>query len=150
MKNSVTQMPPLAELLIDQSPDAIVFADTAGTICVWNAAAERIFGFSASDALGKTQEIIIPERFRDAHRRGFERALAERRTRYAGQALPTRALRADGTQIYVELTFSIVLDAEGDVLGALAHARDITDRFQKERAARKRLQELEEGLACKA
>ena len=130
----------LQELLIEQSPDAVIFADSAGMIRIWNAAAERIFGFTKNDALGANLNIIIPERLRDAHWRGFERALAERTTKYAGQALPTRAVRSDGSQIYVELTFAIVIDAKGDVLGALAHARDITKRFEKERADRKNLQ----------
>lgn len=130
----------LQELLIEQSPDAVIFADSAGIIRIWNTAAERIFGFTKSDALGANLNIIIPERLRDAHWRGFERALAERTTKYAGQALPTKAVRSDGSQIYVELTFAIVIDAKGDVLGALAHARDITKRFEKERADRQNLQ----------
>jgi PAS domain S-box-containing protein len=146
MNADAKQFSNLAELLVEQSPDGIVFADKAGIIRVWNTAAERIFGFAAGDALGANLNIIIPERLRDAHWRGFERALAERTTKYAGQALPTRAIRSDGTQIYVELSFAIVLDAEGAVLGALAHARDITERFEKERVDRKRLQELEKIL----
>ncbi|MDQ1277376.1 MAG: hypothetical protein QG555_416, partial [Thermodesulfobacteriota bacterium] len=64
--------------------------------------------------------------------------------------LPTIAIRSDGTYLYAELSFAIVLDAKSDVLGALAHARDITERFEKERVDRKRLRELEKILACKA
>jgi PAS domain S-box-containing protein len=146
MKAGMLQFPDLADRLVEQSPDAIIFADTKGIIRVWNSAAERIFGFSESDALGANLNIIIPEHLRGAHWRGFERALAERTTKYAGQALPTRSIRADGAQIYVELSFAIVLDVEGGVLGALANARDITERFRKERVDRKRLQELEKAL----
>lgn len=150
MNYDPTQIPHLAELLIDQSPDAIVFADASGIIRVWNAAAVRIFGFTENDALGANLNIIIPERFRDAHWRGYKRALDEHTTKYVGHALPTKALRSDGTQIYVELTFAIILDANDGVLGALAHARDITVRFEKERADRKRLQELGEAPDRKA
>lgn len=146
MNADVALSPNLAEMLVEQSPDAIVYADTAGSILVWNAAAERIFGFSKGDAVGSNLDIIIPERFREAHWRGFARALAERATKYVGRSLPTRALRADGAQIYVELSFAIVLDVNGVALGALAHARDITQRFEKERADRRRLQELEKAL----
>ncbi len=146
MKPDATQFPNLAEMLVEQSPDAIVFADTAGIIRVWNMAAERIFGFTKSEALGANLNIIIPEHLREAHWRGFERALGERATKYAGQALPTKSVRSDGIQIYVELSFAIVLDADGGVLGALAHARDITERFEKARVDRKRLQELEKKL----
>ncbi len=130
----------LAQLLIAQGPDAVVFADTTGTIQVWNAAAERIFGFTQREALGASLDLIIPERFRAAHWRGFERALAEGTTKYLGHSLPTRALRADGTQIYVELSFSIIVDAQASVIGALAQARDITERFEKERVAREQRQ----------
>lgn len=150
MNADATIIPNLQELLIEQSPDAVIFADKAGIIRVWNTAAERIFGFTKSDALGANLNIIIPERLREAHWRGFERALAERTTKYGGQVLPTRAVRSDGAQIYVELSFAIVLDAKGNVLGALAHARDITKRFEKERVDRKRLQELEKLLDGKA
>lgn len=146
MSADTTEFPNLAQLLVEQSPDAIVFADTAGAIRVWNAAAERVFGFAGRDALGKNLDIIVPERFREAHWRGFERALAEGVTKYVGRSLPTRSMRSDGTQIYVELSFAIILDANGVALGALAHARDITERFEKERTERKRLQELEQAL----
>ena len=67
-------------------------------------------------------------------------------TKYAGQSLPTRALRGDGKQFYVELSFAIVRDDDGKVAGALATARDITERFEQDRASRRRLAELEESL----
>ncbi len=135
-----------AAALIEQSPDAVIFADREGTIRTWNVAAERIFGFPAADALGQNLDIIIPERFRPAHWTGFERAMGEAKTKYVGQSLPTRALRADGSQFYVELGFAIVVSG-GEAIGALATARDITERFEKERADRARLKELEAKVA---
>jgi PAS domain S-box-containing protein len=137
MSTNTTKLSDLALMLVEQSSDGVVFADKKGIIRVWNSAAERIFGYTAGDAIGANLNIIIPERFRDAHWRGFERAISECATKYAGKSMPTRAVRSDGTQIYVELSFSIIVDANGDVLGALAHARDITERFEKERADRK-------------
>lgn len=135
----------LARLLFEQAPDGIVFADREGRIRAWNAAAERIFGVRAEHALGETLDLIIPEQFREAHWRGYDRALEEGVTKYEGRHLPTRSHRADGTTIYVELSFAIVKDGQ-EVLGALAHVRDITERFQRERENRKRLQELERRL----
>ncbi|MAE93044.1 MAG: hypothetical protein CL910_00145 [Deltaproteobacteria bacterium] len=132
--------------LVDQAPDAMILADTEGRIRVWNPAATRVFGFASGTAIGASLDIIIPERFREAHWRGFRRALADGTTKYLGQALPTRATRADGTPIYVELSFSIVLDGEGRVCGALAQARDISERFEKERSDRKRIEELERAI----
>jgi|WetSurMetagenome_2_1015567.scaffolds.fasta_scaffold856154_2 PAS domain S-box-containing protein len=149
MNDDTTQLYNLAELMVEQAPDGIVFADKKGIIRVWNTAAERVFGFRTIDAIGANLNIIIPEQFRVAHWLGFERAINERSTKYAGKSMPTKAVRSDGTQIYVELSFSIILDINGDVLGALAHARDVTERFEKERAARKRLQKLGKILDSK-
>jgi PAS domain S-box-containing protein len=59
-----------------------------------------------------------------------------------GQAMPTKALRADGSTIYVELSFAIIHEG-GEVTGAMAAARDITERFERERTMRRRLRELE-------
>ncbi|HUH36423.1 MAG TPA: PAS domain S-box protein [Spongiibacteraceae bacterium] len=136
------------ERLVAHSPDAMIFADREGLIRVWNAAAERIFGFTGTQAIGASLDIIIPEALRDAHWQGYARAMQAGRTRHVGQALPTKALRADGQVIYVELGFSVIVDATGGAAGALATARDISARFQQERARRKRLQELEQQLAA--
>jgi PAS domain S-box-containing protein len=134
---------PEAAALLDQAPDAVVFADPTGTIRYWNAAAERVFGHPASAAIGTNLDLIIPEQFREAHWRGFERALEAGETKYLGQSLPTKALRAGGAEIYVELAFAIVRDGAGNILGALAHARDINERFTRDREMRRRLRELE-------
>jgi len=134
----------LAELLVAQAPDAVIFADVGGSIRTWNAAAEAMFGYPAADALGKRLDIIVPEQFRQQHWAGYERALAAGDTKYRGQALPTRASRASGDTFYVELSFAIVHGTDGAVIGALAHARDITERFERDRANRRRLKELED------
>ena len=133
----------LARTLLDQNPDAVIYAGTDGMIAYWNAAAQRVFGHSAEAAIGQSLDLIIPEQFRDAHWTGYDRALGEKATKYAGQALATRATRADGETIYVELGFSIVLDSAGEAIGALATARDITERFNRDRETRRRLRELE-------
>ena len=132
-------------LLVEQAPDAVIFADRGGVVRVWNEAAERIFGFPAPDAVGRDLNIIIPDGLRDAHWQGYERALKAGDTKYRGQSLPTKALKADGSQIYVELSFAIVHGHNGDVVGAMAHARDITERFQRDRDLRRRLRELEQA-----
>lgn len=137
----------LAGLLVDQSPDAIIFADRDGEIRYWNAACEVVFGFTAEAALGKSLDIIIPEKLRAAHWRGFNAAMQSGATQHAGAALPTKALRADGVSIYVEMSFAVICDAAGDVIGSSACARDITQRFLGQRAKRKRYQELEKRLA---
>jgi PAS domain S-box-containing protein len=136
----------LRGMLIQQAPDAVIFADLEGNIREWNPAAERMFGHSRQEAVGQSLDLIVPERFREAHWRGYRRAVAEGETKYSGQALPTRSFRKDGSTIYVELTFAIIHDRTDTIIGALAQARDITDRWASEREQRERLQELEQKL----
>jgi PAS domain S-box-containing protein len=134
----------LASLVV-QAPDAMIFADRDGVVRVWNPAAERIFGYPAAAAIGQNLDIIIPEKLREAHWTGYDRALAAGDTKYRGQSLPTRALKQDGSEIYVELSFAIVHGGDGAVVGAMAQARDITERFERDRAMRRRLRELEKA-----
>ncbi|MEP6872021.1 MAG: PAS domain S-box protein [Anaerolineaceae bacterium] len=131
--------------LLDQGPDAVIFAGTDGVITYWNEAATRIFGHSAAVAMGQNLDIIIPEQYRAAHWTGFDRALAAGDTKYRGQSLATRSARADGTQIYVELSFGIIKDEAGATIGAMATARDITERFTADREMRRKLRELEKA-----
>ena len=140
----------LATTLVEQSPDAMIFAGMDGMIVVWNDAAERVFGHKQEAAIGQSLDIIIPEQFRNAHWTGYDRALAAGETKYRGQALTTRAMRADGETIYVDLGFEIVKDASGAVIGAMATARDVTERFQRDRETRRELRELREAAKATA
>lgn len=133
-----------SKILLDQSPDAVIFAGTDGVIQYWNEAASRIFGFAAAEARGKNLDIIVPQAFRERHWAGYDRALAAGETKYRGQSLPTKARKADGSEFYVELSFEIVKDEAGAVIGAMATARDITERFEREREMRRELRELKE------
>jgi PAS domain S-box-containing protein len=126
----------LHRAIVGQAPDAIIFADRDGAIRIWNAAAEAIFGFTADEVLGTSLDVIIPERFRAAHWAGFREALARGTTKYAGRVLTTRSLRKDGARLYVDLSFSLVHDDAGVLRGALAIARDCTERQLAARASR--------------
>lgn len=139
--------PELASWLIEQSPDAMIYSDIQGRVRVWNAAASKMFGFSAEQAIGQSLDIIIPEKLRKAHWRGFDAAIAAGVTKHSGKPMPTKALRADGSEFYTEMGFALVFNDQGEVVGTVAQARDITERFEKGRAERQRLQELEKRLA---
>lgn len=128
--------PPLAERILEQTTDAVVYADAQGTIARWNAAAAALFGFGAAEAIGRNLDLIIPEHLRAAHWRGFDAALAAGRTRLGGRPTVTRALHRDGRRLYVEMTFALVKDDAGQVIGSVAIARDATERMERERAAR--------------
>ena len=126
----------LAERIIDQVADAVIYASRSGVIMRWNRAAAALFGFSAQDALGQSLDLIIPEHLRAAHWRGFEAAVTTGAMKLEGRPTLTRALHKSGRKLYVEMTFAIVKgEAEGEVLGSVAMARDVTDRVERERAA---------------
>jgi len=125
-----------AERIIDQVADAVIYASPSGVITRWNRASAALFGFSAEDALGQSLDLIIPEHLRAAHWRGFEAALATGTMKLEGRPTLTRALHKSGRKIYVEMTFAIVKgEADGEVLGSVAMARDVTERVERERAA---------------
>jgi PAS domain S-box-containing protein len=127
----------LALAIIEQSADALIFADAAGVIRIWNAAATGIFGFSADEAIGRSLDLIIPEHLRQAHWSGFRRAIESGVTRLGGRATITRAMHKAGNRLYVEMSFAIVRGSEGTIVGSVAIARDATARYEEERARRK-------------
>ena len=109
--------PTLLPDLLAQCTDAVILAAADGTIQYWNVAAERVFGYPAAEAIGRSLDLIIPERFREAHWSAFGRAMGVGATKYAGQALATRSQRKDGATIYVELAFAMV-GRDGVTIGA--------------------------------
>jgi PAS domain S-box-containing protein len=133
----------LYEALISQVSDAVIFTDREGLIRFWNAGAEAVFGHAAHDVMGGPVEVIIPERLRAAHRAGFDTAIRTGQTRHGRESMTTRSMHRDGRVLYVDMSFALVTDAAGGVLGAVAVARDITERFHAEKDARKRRAELE-------
>ncbi len=130
--------------LVEQAADAVIFADRDGNIRIWNAAAEALFGFSRAQAIGQSLDLIIPDRLRAAHWEGFHRAVATGQTRLGGRAVITRSVNAAGATIYVEMSFALVSDERGEVLGSVAVARDATQRRDDERRLQQRIRQLEE------
>jgi len=76
--------------------DAIIAAAPDGKIVFWNAAAKRIFGYRASEALGQSLDMIIPERFRQRHWQGYRRVMDTGQTRYGVDVLRVPAVHKDG------------------------------------------------------
>ena len=116
----------LANLLasiVESSDDVIVSKNLDGIITSWNKAAERIFGYSAAEAIGQPITLVIPE-----DRQSEEREILTRIRR--GERLDhfeTVRRRRDGSSIVVSLTVSPVKDAHGNIIGASKIAKDITE-----------------------
>lgn len=113
--------------------DAILMMDSSGAISFWNPAAERIFGWTAGEALGKNlHTLIVPERFREAHLKAFPDFRKSGAGSAVGKTLELAALKKDSSEIAVELSLSVVrLRGEWHAVGVL---RDITARKRTEDA----------------
>ena len=123
--------------LVHDTPDAIVYADAEGMIGFWNKGAERVFGFSAAEAVGQPLDIIIPESLRKRHWSGYLETVRTGTSRYgAGDVLAVPALRKNGERISVEFTILPFHDRTGRTLGIAATLRDVTKRFDEMKALR--------------
>ncbi|PYM87542.1 MAG: histidine kinase [Candidatus Rokuibacteriota bacterium] len=131
--------------IIESSDDAIISKDLNGIITSWNPAAERMFGYTAAEAVGKSIRLIIP-----AERQHEEdKVLTWLRRGERIDHFDTVRRRKDGTSIEISLTVSPIIDGDGRVVGASKIARDITDRKRSE-AVRERLLAAEQALRAEA
>jgi len=124
------------EMILDHAADAIICADRTGAIIRWNPASTALFGYSQEDAIGASLDLIIPQHLRAAHWRAFNAAVVDGAMKLEGRPTLTRAQHKSGRKLYVEMTFAVVKSGiEGDVIGSVAMARDVTERVEKGRAS---------------
>jgi PAS domain S-box-containing protein len=120
--------------VVETAADAIVSADHSGAITHFNPAAERMFEMPSGEAVGKPLTILMPERFREAHRRGMERFLATGSAQLIGRTVEVAGRRKDGTEFPLEISLSTWKAAdEVFFTGAL---RDMSERKAAERELR--------------
>ena len=129
----------------ETATDAIVSADAAGEIRYVNPAAERLFGLGAERMLGRPVAELMPERYREAHRRGLDRFLATGQGRVVGRTVELAALRPAGDEFPIELSLASWRD--GDRIAFTAIFRDVTERREDEAALRRYAAELEAANA---
>jgi PAS domain S-box-containing protein len=129
--------------LVQAAGDAIIAADTDGKILLWNPAAERMFGFTAAEALDHSLDLIIPERWRQRHWAGYQRVMQTGQTRYGTEVLRVPARHKDGRTLSIAFTVALVQAGDGGIQAIAAIVRDETARWEEERALRQRLAELE-------
>jgi len=137
----------LCQQIVDNTGDTIVFGDAEGTVRLWNAGAERVFGFRADEIVGKSMDLIIPENLRERHWEGYNQTMKTGRTQYSRSLLAVPAIRKDGTRISVEFTIVLIRDDDGNLLGPAAILRDVTARWNEDKELRKRLVALEAEVA---
>ena len=135
--------PPLDDhvlaVLVTHLADAVIVADSTGTICFWNDAAERVFGWTAAEAIGASLDLIVPERQRSRHWDGYHRVMATGDTKYGADLLRVPSLHADGQRRSIAFTVTLLTDDDGTIAGIAAVVRDETERWKEEQDLRRRL-----------
>lgn len=131
------------EQLLKAIGDGVVVADAKGNIIFWNAAAERIFGFTEQEAIGKSLDLIIPERQRQRHWDGYHKTMDTGQTRYGHDLLRVPALHKEGRPLSIAFTVAMLYAPDHQVSAIVAVVRDETARWTDERDMRKPIAELE-------
>ena len=129
--------------LVSAVGDAIVVCDASGAITLWKPAAEYMFGFTESEALGHSLDMIIPERLRQRHWDGYHKTMETGITRYGHDVLRVPATHKDGRAMSISFTVGMLYSVDQKVTGIAAVIRDETAKFNEDRVLRKRLAELE-------
>ncbi len=135
--------------ILENALDAVVGMDRNGVVTGWNRRAEEVFGWSRQEAIGKTMaDLIIPERFREDHRRGLARLLATGQGSILGKRIELSALRRDGTEFPIELAVTAIANGHG--ITFCGFVSDISARKTGEerlRASEQRFRALVENSA---
>lgn len=129
----------LCEKIVDESGMAIIFGDKEGKILLWNRGAEEIFGWTASEAVGQSMDLIIPEKQRARHWAGYDQVLQTGVSKYGRNLLAVPAQTKDGRRISVEFNISLLRSPEGEIIGAAATMQDVTARWERDKELRARV-----------
>lgn len=137
-----------AAAMLEAIGDALIVSDAEGKVIVWNPAAERLFGWSAAEAIGQRMDMIIPERLRKRHWEGYDKSMQTGQTRYAHDVLRVPAVDKAGRSMSIAFTVFMLFGADGKPTACGSVIRDETVRFAQDRELRKRVGELEAKLAA--
>lgn len=133
----------LSARLVAETEEAVIYATRDGVIRLWNGGAERLFGYAAGEALGKSLDIIIPEKHRKAHWDGWDHVMETGVTKYGSEPLNVPAIKSDGTKFSLEFSITILKDGSGEIEGVAAFLRDVTANWEEKKALRIRIKELQ-------
>jgi len=124
--------------------DAIISGEENGNIIGWNAAAQRLFGYSEAEIMGQPMTLLMPERFRNLHDEGLSRVAAGGSPHVIGKTVELAGLRKDGSEFPLELSLAQWQASDGQFFTGII--RDITQRKQKEDELEKSQAEKEQVL----
>jgi PAS domain S-box-containing protein len=126
--------------VLNSASDALIATDCDGVIRLWNPGAERIFGYSAEEAQGRSLDLIIPEQLRARHWSGYRQAMTTGTSRYGeGEVLRVPGLRKDGSRVSLEFTIAVLKDEGRSLQGLAAILRDVSARYEEVKALKAKL-----------
>ncbi|MEA9567557.1 PAS domain S-box protein [Polynucleobacter sp. AP-Nickl1-40-C4] len=131
--------------LVSHIGEAVIISDRDENILFWNPSAERIFGYTPEEALGKTLSIITPERFRERHSKGYFHTIQTGVTKYGNTLLRVPAMHKNGRSISIAFSVSMLFDDKKQPIAIAAIVRDETERFQEERNLKSKLAAYEKN-----
>ena len=133
-------VPIIEDAILSARSDAIAAADKEGTIAFWNPGAERIFGYPAAEAVGRSLDIIIPVRLRKRHWDGYRQVMQTGESRYGhGDVLAVPGIRKDGQEVSLEFTIIPLRGGTQELIGLVAIMRDVTKRFEETKELKRKL-----------
>jgi hypothetical protein len=134
--------------VVDSTTDAIIVTDDTGKIVSWNKGAEAMFGYTESEIFGQPLYLLMPERYRRAHRAGLARFMETGQGRVIGRTVELDGVRRDGTEFPVELSLATWQRPGGRFVSGIL--RDLTARKQAEQALRESEQKLQQAQKMEA
>jgi len=135
----------LAQALFESAPDAMVVADRYETILLVNQQTERLFQYQRDELVGKTLQMLVPERFREQHSHHVKKFVACPSVRSMGTGLELFALRKDNVEIPIDISLSPSQNEAGMLV--IAAIRDISERKRAAVERERLIAELEDALA---
>jgi PAS domain S-box-containing protein len=127
-----TTDPYWSDSVLDSALEAFVSISVDGRVVAWNPASERTFGFSRDEAYGcLLEDLIIPERFRAAHRAGLDRVVSGEPGQILGQRLDLQAVHRDGREFPIEMTLTVSDTSAGRRFHAFAHDVTVAERARR-------------------
>ena len=127
------------EKLINDAPEAILISDVEGIITFWNSGAERLFGYTETEAIGQSLDLIIPENLRGRHWDGYRRVMATGETKYKTGLLSSPGVKKDGSRVSLEFSMILLRDELNNIHGCASIMHDVTERWNKEKDLKEKL-----------
>ena len=135
----------LCRQILAGTSDAVVVSDREGLILYWNREAENLFGHASKDAVGRSLDLIIPEKHRHRHWEGYRRVMGTGETAYRDRTLKVPSADKAGNPLSLEFSLVLLEKPGSRVEGAAAITRDVTEQWERMKSLSERIEDLEKN-----